>query len=540
MPQPVSTDFQDAAVASVNDVTYGFLVAWDKNYDAAAIFFTIGTSAIEGPDFLKGSGEDVTFFDKFNFQDESPDVNSLTISRMSSVKPYGTFSAQANVELDNTSKRYLPGYDPDIGAFVNKNRRPIKLSAGFDGENVQQFVGFSDRPRGSLMGQNLSMHAYDVMQYFSTAEPVTKNYEGYLFHEIIEDILLELGFASTQFILETSLQTAPGFITLSGMTVLQIFNKICEAEQGVIFADEQGIIHFWNRQHYAGAAVGLVGAPLYDYDNMTDVEWNDTPVTNWMRVIAKPRAVAAVQPVYQLASAQEVKPGESLTIPTQFEDEDGKLPVTSIMDPVYITARDDLNRSYYVTNLNQDGTGAPGNADISLTSVSLVGDIAFLVFSNTGAASVYIIELELHGTPAKVTDRIEVEYKDDDSIEKYGINPESNDGEPIEIQNDWIQDSATAYSLAKEQVDQYADPDQQVAAPIFGNPSHQYGDVVQVRINDIEVDPRWAVVVGTELKMDMGKILSQKAVFEYREAILLQQFFTVNTSAIGGLDAIAP
>lgn len=540
MSQPVSAAFEAAADASVNDVTYGFLVGWDKNYDALATFFKIGTSAIEGPDFLKGAGADVTFFDKYPFQDESDNVNDITVTRMSSVKSYGSFSAQATVVLDNISKKYLPGYDPDIGAYVNKTRRPIKIAAGFDGENVQQFVGFSDRPRGSLMGQNVTMHAFDVMQYFATVEPVTKSYEGYKFNEMIEDILLELGFSTAQFDIEESLQVAPGFIPLAGMTVMQVFNKICEAEQAVMFADEQGVIRFWNRLHYAGAAYDTVDAPLYDYDNMTDLEWTDTPIVNWMIVTAKPRAIAAMQPVWQAANTIELKPGETTTVPVSFEDQDGKLPVTSLMDPVYIDDRDDLNRSYYATNFNQDGTGLPGNSDVSMTSVSLLGDVAFLEFSNTSVYSIYITEMEIHGTPAKVTDRIAVEYKDEDSIENYGINPESNNGEPIEIDNDWIQDSATAYSLAMEQVKLYGDPEQQVAGPIFADPSHQYGDVVQVRINDIEVDPRWAIVVGLELKMSMGEIISQRAVFEYRDKVINLIYFTINQSSIGGLDAIAP
>lgn len=538
MSQTVSSEFTTAAEAPVNDVTFGFLVGWLKDYDAAATFFTIGTSMIEGPDFLKGAGADVTFFDKYTYEDESGQVNDISVNRMSSVKSYGVFSAQADVELDNISKRYLPGFDPTIGAYVNKNRRPVKISAGFDGENVQQFVGFSDRPKGSLMSQKLNMHAFDVMEYFSTVEPVTKRYEGFFFHEIIEDILLELGFSSAQFNIENSLQEAPGFVTLSGLTVKQVFDRICESEQAVMFADEHGVIQFWNRMHFVGTAVGAT-LQQYDYTNMTDVEWSDTPVTNWIRVKAKPRAVAQMQPVFQLANSVEIPGGQSVTITTPFEDEDGALDVTTIMDPVYVTDRDDLNRSFYETNANQDGTGATYDGYISLTSVSLVGSVAFLVFSNIGPSSVYITALELHGTPAKVTDRIEVEYKDEDSIEKYGINPESNNGKPIDIENDWIQDEATALALAREPVLLYSDPEQQVAGTVFGNPARQYGDVVEVMINDIEVSHRPAMVVGTELKMNMGKILSQKIVFEYRDN-LLSQYFTINTSSIGGAHVIAP
>ena len=538
MSQPVSAAFTTAQQASVNDVTFAYLVAWDKVYDPLAQFFKIGTSAINGPDFLKGGGADETFFDKYKFQEETAYVDDISVSRMSSLKPYGVFAAQANVTLDNIGKRFMPGYDPTIGDYVNKSRRPMKIAVGFGSERLQQFVGFSDRPRSALMAGKTTMHAMDVMDYFSTVEPVTKYYEGYKFDEVIEDILLELGFASDQFLIESSLQTAPGFLSLSGMTAKQVFDRICESEQAVMFADETGVIHFWNRAHFFGLANGVT-LPTYDYSNMTDVEWNDTPVTNWIKVSAYPRAVMAVQPVWSSSSAVEVPGGQTITVTMPFEDEDGKLPVTSVMDPVYIDDVDDLNRSFYTTNYNQDGSGAPGNTAITVTGVSLVGDVAFVEFHNSGGLPVYLLEIEMHGTPAKIVDRIEVEYKDEDSIEKYGINPESNNGEPIEITNNWIQDAATALSLAREPVELYGDPEQQVACTVFGNPARQYGDPINLKINDVDSDYRPAVVVGTELKMSMGKILAQKLIFEYRET-LIQQLFTINVSSIGGTHVIAP
>ena len=539
MSQPTSTAFQTAAGASVNDVTFGFLVSWDKAYNSAAKFFTIGTSSIAGPDMLKGAGTDVTFFDKYEYKDETPFVNELTVSRLSSVKPYGVFAAQADITLDNTAKRYLPGFDPVIGASVNKNRRPFKLAVGFSGENLQQFVGFSDRPKAGIMSQKMKMHGFDVIDYFNNVDAPSRLYQDYTFKEIIQDILTELGFTASQFQLDDSLQQAAGFISTTGMKAGQVFAKICEAEQGVIFADEHGIIRFWNRQHFAGKGF-LPVAGSYDYTNLTDVEWNDTAVTNYVRVVAKPRRITGMQPVFQLASSQELKAGATGTIVAQFEDSDGKLPVTSVINPVEESLRDDTNRSWYRANTAQDGTGTPITSGITITSVSLAGDVAFINFSNTLSFPVYITGMEIHGTPAKVFDHIEVEYKDQTSIDSFGVNPDSNKGDVLEVVNDWIQDKSTALALAKGHVDMYADPEPQVSGTVFGNPSRQYGDVVDLRINDVQATARKAIVVGTELKMSMGNILAQKLIFEYRDAILMQQFFTINQSAIGGLDAIAP
>ena len=537
MSQAVTPAFEAAAVASVNDPTYGVMIGWGKEYDDTATFFTIGTSEIGGPDFIKGSGADVTFFDKYKMIPENENLNSFSISRMSSLIPYGVFSAQAEIEFDNISKRYMPGYDPDIGDFVNKNRRPLKISAGFSGENIPQFVGFSDRPKAGLMSQKMQVHAYDVMDYFSNKETTLTYFEDVLASEVIEAILLDLGFSADQFSIEVSLQRRIGFLVTTGMKVSQIFQRLCEAEQAVMFADETGIIRFWNRLHIPLTETVSV-TRSYSYDQLQDIEWRDTPIINYMIVRALPRAVAAYQPVWVSSGSIEIQAGEVLRVPVQFKDDDGDLPVTSIMDPVYISARDDANRSWYTVSLDQSGDHLEGEGDITVTDVDLLGSTAFIEFTNSGASIRYIAQMEIHGTPAKVYDRIEVEVKDQVSIDAYGINPESNSGEPIVIENNWIQDSSTARSLAQAQIDLYGDPDQQLVGKPFADPSLQYGDVVELTVDDVDLTPRYAVVVGTELKMSLSKVIEQTAVFEYRDIGI--SYFTIGVSEIGGPDPIAP
>jgi hypothetical protein len=537
MSQTVSPEFDAAVAGSVNDPTFGVMVGWDKEYNDLATFFTIGTSEIGGPDFIKGSGEDVTFFDKFNMIPENDHIDSFSISRMSSLTPYGVFTSQAELVFDNISKRYMPGFDPDIGALVNKNRRPLKISAGFSGENIPQFVGFSDRPRAALMSEKMQMHAYDVMDYFSNKETSLTYFEDILASEVIEAILIDLGFTADQFSIEVSLQRRIGFLTTSGLKVATIFQRLCEAEQAVMFADETGIIKFWNRLHIPLTETGDV-VKSFNYDNLQDIEWRDTPIINHMIIKAMPRAVAAVQPVWSSTGAIEVLAGEVIRIPVAFKDDDGTLPVTSIMDPVFIDLRDDANRSWYTVSLDENGEHLEGEGDITMTDVDLLGDIAFIEFTNSGPSIRYIAEMEIHGTPAKVFDRIEVEVKDQDSIDAYGINPESNSGEPIIIENNWIQDSSTARSLAQSQVDLYGDPDQQLVGKPFADPSLQYGDVIELTVDDVDLTPRYAVVVGTELKMSLSKVIEQTAVFEYRDIGIT--YFTIGVSEIGGPDPIAP
>ena len=530
--QTVSADFITETTAPKRNLTSDVLVSWLKNYNASADFFTIGQSGIGDGDFIKGAGDDVTFFQLYDYELETDNLIAMSISKMIGQFPYGVMTAQADLILSNVSKRYLPEFDPDIGDSI-KAGRPIALNIGFSSESIEQFIGFSDRPINTLVNRETSIHAYDAMEYLNNVESELGIITDTPWNEIIESLLDEQGFSSSQYNIEPSLQPNIQFLSTTGKKVGSIFRQGCEAEQYIIFVDEYGIIQGWNRGHIH---VNSDSQWSFDYSNVKEISYIDTPIINHVRVLAKPRAEATAQVVWQSAIPIAVAPGEVRRYAIEFFDENGLLPIVSAETPSY-NANDATLDSYYQTNLSEDGTGEAGNSNITMSDFDLLGETAFVEFTNSSTSNVvYITKLSIWGVPAKIRQVIDYEYKDQTSIDDNGRNP-SIAGEILSIDNDYIQDQAVAEYIAQTMVEEYKDGSQQIKFEPFAIPQLQFGDVVSLEIEDTS-ETKAMVVVGNNYSFTGEGGLTHDVYSEERN--LIDQFFTIGVSAIEGPDAISP
>src|SRR6185312_3603831 len=73
------------------------------------------------------------------------------------------------------------------------------------------------------------------------------------------------------------------------------------------------------------------------------------------------------------------------------------------------------------------------------------------------------------------------------------INP-ANNGQPLVIQNDLIQDNDTAHSIAYQLVTDYNAPLQRMQLEVMAVPQLQFGDYVTVTLNDISKTKAYTVV----------------------------------------------
>jgi len=525
--QVVSSAFEAAAAASYNEPNFGVMVSWLKNFDPGVQFFQIGVSPIGGNHPIKGNNNDITLFDKYDYDVETEQVNNLTIERTISAIPIGTMSAQLDLELDNTTKRYLPGYDPEIGDHI-KPGRPVKVNSGFGLETIPQFVGYTGRPKVSLGKRKFNVHAFDAMEFLNNFESKLAMQVNISAKDFIALLLTEAGFSSSNFVLEESVQENIAFVNPYGQKSGPMIASVAEAEGGMFFFDEQGIGRFWNRLHF-----DLNSTPVatLNYSNLIDLQFKDTPVINHVRVTSKPRAVTANQLIYRLAQAVEIQPGEILRYPFAFKDDDGDLPVTSVDTPTYV----DLQvTSFYRTNVKNDGSGEPAQAYVSMTDFDTWGTGGVIEFTNNSTSQVmYITDLQLYGTPAKVVTTIVEEYLDQDSIDDNGLNPD-NSGVVMEVQNDYIQDRGTAQAYAFNIVSQFANVGRQLSGIPFANPAWQFGDVFAVNIEDTG-QTLTMVMLGNKLNMDRTTALSQEMTLEER---VFRKYFQIGVSQIGGPDAI--
>lgn len=532
--QTTSSGWNHNIAKSHRRIGYGFLASWLRTTATGVRYFTINSSRIGGPDMIKGGGSFVTFFDKYQYGNYTEDVTSFSVSRKLGQFPYGTIMAEADVELDNTSRRYLPNYDQTIGSGILPNR-PIKLSVGIEDEYVKCFVGFSSMPEHTLGDRITRMHAFDAFNFINGYK---STFSGAMvnapFHNIVASGLNEMGFSSTQYAIDKSLQSNIGYLAPNGQKWGDIFAKGTEAEQALMFVDENGIIRFWNRQHFTTTS-GTFAFAL-SYSSLSDLQWQNTPVINDVIVRAKPRSVQARQKIWELDSPLELLPGKDTELFANFSDDFGEIPTTSVEIPQYVTS---ATTSFYTTNNDREGAGETLEDYVDLITAYSFGTAYKMVFRNTYTSSIFITSLGIYATPAKVTTVIEQRYEDSDSIDTFGRNP-ANNGEPIEIENDLIQDKDQAYSLAYTLVKEFKDPRKKYIAPVAvgSNPALQIGDFGSLNIQDTgETKNVW--ITGITQQFDRDGNYQQVLELEERN---IKKYFQINVSRIGGSDGhvIAP
>lgn len=529
----VSTLFEDTVKAPVRSPKPGCLISWAKNYDAGVAFAQMDHSHMDQGDRMKGTGDTVTFFNKYDYVNETRYVKNFRITKKLSNRPWGVIMASAEVELNNTTKRFFPGFNPDIGAYTELPDRPIKLSVGFNGEFVNLFTGYADRPEHQLVKRISKIRAYDAMTYLSTVKSSLDAFVDTPANEIIEALLIEQGFGMEMFNIEPSLQQPIGYLMPNGRIVTEIFQDICDAEGYIMHADEEGIIQGWNRLHMIGDR-----SPVwtFTYANMEDINYSSAPIINAAEVVAKPFKPAAWNKLYETDSSvgedRTVLPGQSKDIFVEFKDDLGAFPAIDVDDPVHISSA--AGSSYYSTNLSKEGDAETGQADISLSSTYNFGNTYRMTFANSGDVPIYITKIVLFGQPAKVTAIKGDTQEDPDSIEKYGINPD-NSKQVYVIENNLVQDLATANTMAWLLVDINSSPHARLDIDNFVVPHLQFGDPIEVEILDIN-ESKYCNVLGTELFFGVDANLTHKIFVEERE---LKTYARMDQSHMDGADVMA-
>ncbi|MFA5999216.1 MAG: hypothetical protein WC747_04325 [Candidatus Babeliales bacterium] len=498
-------------------------------------YFTINQSRIGGPDILKSGGDFVTFFDKFRYDDATPFVTSISVQKNIGQYPYGIIMAQADVELDNTSKKFLPGFDTTVGSGTGLPNRPIKISIGIEDEYLKLFTGYTSQPKATLNKRVVQMHAFDAFNYINGyRSTISGAFQNAPLHNVIASGMYEMGFSASQFIIDKSLQQNIGYLATYDRKWGDIFKDGTEAEQALMFVDENGIIRFWNRQHFTTFS-GVAKFQL-NYSKLSDLQWQNTPIINDVIVKAKPRAVQAQQKIWEATSNIELPAGLDTEYFVDFADDFGPLPTTSVSIPRFITTASG-SQSYYASNDQSDGSGDARSSYVSVLSAYSFGTTYKLVFRNTFTSTIYLNQLVIYATPAKVTQVIEERYQDPTSIDAFGRNP-SNNGEPITIENDLIQDKSTARSLAYTLVKEYKSPGKRYICPVArqSDPALQIGDPGLLQINDTNETKTVYItgitnVIGRNGKYDQALEVEERAI---------KRYFTINVSRIGGTDSIAP
>jgi hypothetical protein len=525
--QTVSSGFTTLTSSAIRPLNQKVYISFLKNYDASIDFFTIGTSLIGGTDFLKGSGSVVQEWDKYDYTDYSSRVISISYNREADLPLSPVTMAQAEIVLDNSDDMFTSGnpYTPLNGYLLPK--RPVKISIGFGSEAIQVFVGLTTgMPIINTDDKTATIRCMDILSMIID-RPLDSSvmYQDDRADVIIQDLLTTHGgLLSSQLSLALGSVIIPFAYFAKGSKLRDGLEAVIEADLGNLFVAESGVITYQSRGSWLSNSLVW----NFNRDNVYEMSSpGDENIINVVEVYSNVRGVKSKQKIWEQEGTVEIPANSSVDIWASFTDDDGDLPVTSADDPVYIAS---ATTSFYATNRNEDGSGATDSSSVSLTATSLFATSFKMTFANSSALPIFITQLEVWGTPAKVTKKIYVREQSDASVGTF----DAYDENPLTINNDLIQDETVAASLALIVIGDRDEPSDTKNLMVKGVPQMQLGDVVNFRDQVINQNYYVTRINGI---MDASSGFRQYIQLTKKT---IEAYFRIGISTIGGTDKIAP
>lgn len=477
--QSIVTPLQAVLTADQRQPKIKVRASWLKVQDLSTVYAIVGSSLVNAPDLVQGQSLVITNSDLFSYIDESDYAMRLDYDRRIDEPRGGISYAIANVLLDNITRRFTPDHNATIGTAIEA-RRPFKMSVGFDVGGVERMVQVlvgltSTRPKQGNTDRTVTVEISDYITFINNAEVSAAIYENQYGHQVIEDILTSLGFGSSQYILDTSINLIPFAWFDKNKKAGTRIREICEAEEGKFYQDENGILRFENRNHVANYPYQTAVRTIDSEDIISDEDDDSTKIINRAIVVAKPRRVdAATSQIWSHGTFEAVPPLGSITIWAAFYDETGTnvLPVKEITTPAQGTD--------YAGNTLADGTGSDRSSSLSVAVTNFV-ETAKIVISNSHATDTVYLTLDvanskalaLRGKAARVIQAIQGIKEDAGSINKF-------EAQEYPIENNLIQTRSMAQALADNLVAKYKNPMQRRKIRIPGIPHLQLNDLINV------------------------------------------------------------
>lgn len=449
-------------------------IAWDRSEVADVAWAIVGTSLVNGTDMVRGLEGDLTQSENFTYYDETRRVLRLEFDRAIQEPLGGISLALADLLLDNTDLRFTPYRNATAfsSAFPN---RPVRF---FTGLNVQMedkvvpvFKGLTVNPTESKAQRTYSATCEDYISYLNRFPLSPKTYVSQRSDQIIADILVDVGFGTTQYELDTGLNTITFAWFSTGQTAGERIRKICEAEEGNFYQDEGGMLRFENRQHYTLPPHDGVVWTIHPQD-IIEWEYDNPIIVNHAIVRAKPRRVQPSQVVYPSVEDQTLFDTQYRELTTGTNEVWVSLP-----EPCSTIANPDQTTDF-LANTAADGSGTNKTTSVTAVVTSFV-DSAKIVFTNAYGSTVYLTKFRLNGTPATIISDIVATSDDDRSVAKFNE-------QMWEIENDFIASQSVADDLAEHLVNKYKDPMKRIKIVIPGIPHIQLKD--KVSVTDIDLD----------------------------------------------------
>jgi len=514
--QVVPSLFNQYAQSNVRPHSWGLRISFEKLYDPDVTFFTLNQSVLDGVDVLAPSDDNpLQAWDYYLYRDYTDRIVQMSWDRTLEF-PYSVVSARADFEVSNTDDYFTPNGGSPIEDYILP-KRPVRLFSGFSNMLVPQFVGLTQgMPRISQLPKTATFTALDFLtQIYDMKIRNTIAMQNVSTDEVLANIFEQFGLAPEQYDLAKGRNVIPFlFFEREQITAGSVIRKLMEAEMGMLWLSEAGIITFRPRLEQPSEAT-------YFFDNNSIISMevsSDDQIINQVNFTAELREVQEYQSIYlkSLGGQPNIVPANS----TYVFSADLQDPCLTVEEP---TIGESSSVSWFVPRL-PDGTEVL--TGVSVDSVELKTNSYDITFENNNAFSVDISELELWGQPAKVYDKIDRTMEYPPSILKYEVNP-------IDIDNNFIQSEDQVKSLGLTILDEYSETASILDLEVKGNPAIQLGDIV-------DVDYRQFVglyrIIGMGNNLSNSKFTQNLKVRRYTP----REWFTLNQSVLNGTDVLAP
>lgn len=492
------------------------MISFTKDFDSNREPFTLDVSSLNGEDLIMPIEDNpLQAWDFYDYEDYSHRLVSMSWDRELEF-PYSVASARADFSMSNTDSLFSPNGNSPIAEYVIP-KRPVRLLSGFGSTLLPQFVGLTqgmvDISEDSKIAQFTALDF--LTQIYDMPVRDTIAMRDVTTDQVLENIFQQFGLNPTQY------RLAPGrnrirflFFERETQTAGQLIRELMQAEMGMLWLDENGIIRFKPRLEISIDPVHVFS----QRDIVTVGISSDSEIINEVEISSEIREVQDWQTVFIKSAGSQVNvvpPQSSYVFEARLED-----PCLSIESP---TPGEASGVSWFKATLPN---GREVTSGVSVVSTELKTNSLDITFQNTNNFPVDISEMELWGQPAKIINRPIRTMNYPPSIEKY-------ETQRLEISNNFIQSEEQVRSLGLTILDEYSDYAALLDAEVKGNHAYTLGDIVDIEYR--QYTGRYKII-GISASM-ANNSFTQNIKLRWQG---YRQWFVLDESDLNGTHLLAP
>ena len=389
-------------------------------------------------------------------------------------------AAEADFELDNTDKRFLPENASSPIYDYLKPRVNIRFDVKIGPYYFRIFTGYIKAIEPNRKQGIVNLHCFDnTVRVLNKPAPKEAAYIYKRANELIEIL------ARNAFGLESGDDGSPYYdLEISDHIISAAFfgerytwplmGEIALAERGRIFFDYDGKLKFWNKEHIEKQQVSIFTLTRDNWIKNLEFSVEEQAIKNKVTVKARPRISAGIQVVWT---------NGDIEILNQYSDTLVWIPAND-QQSAYIETEDPctnwiqpIPNTDYTANSKIDGTGTDLTDSIKITIFEPYADSCFLQIQNFSGQDAYLTKFEVRANPLRIWDWIRVIKKDESSISRYGE-------QSIELENDFIDTEEFANNIAQRELDRWREAKNLFRVDVLGIPHIKVGDVMSVELTE--------------------------------------------------------